>query len=178
MSEEVNFNLREELFFGEKKSDAEPLSVSEAEEFEKQKAQLNSSGMSPLEPCTTGETNLLSPVERVVEDWPSIEVKFGGRYDEHGYVDAVYFLYDDVDDKEAFEEYMVVHFKHWMEKDAENNKGIDPFEDDRIDISHERFRDFDDNLWLEPTEFMFRNAREMEEMRDEFGKYVRLWFDD
>lgn len=60
-----------------------------------------------------------------------------------------------------------------MGENPEDNKGISP-SDDRISISHELFRDYDDNLWASPDEFTFYDDDEY----PQFGNCLRLWWDD
>lgn len=113
-------------------------------------------------------------LERVLEDWPEVEFRFGGMLDLYGYIDGIYIIYENIDDSDIseFEEYCVIHFKDWIDKDPSNNKGISQ-SDDRISISHEDYRD-DDNLWASPTEFNFYDDNEY----PQFGDCLRLWWDD
>jgi hypothetical protein len=113
----------------------------------------------------------------VLEDWPDIEVRFAGMIGEYGYLDAVYLVYDTIPDwhHDEIEEYCVVHFKNWLPLDPQENKGVCPVCDDRVDadVRDEDLacRDFDGNLWAAPDEFDFRQ-------NDEWGRYLRLWWDD
>lgn len=114
-------------------------------------------------------------VERIQEDWSDVTLLFAGQITEWGYIDAVYVCYEDViaeweDDDDYFREYITLHFKHWMRGGPEENEGICPVCDDRIEFSNERFRD-DDNLWASPDEFDFREY-------DGYGHTVRMWWDD
>jgi hypothetical protein len=111
----------------------------------------------------------------VLDDWPEVTVRFAGEISEHGYLDAVFLVYDELDDEDVqdFREYCVLHFKRWMDENPEDNEGICPVCDERITISHEMFRDTDrdPSLWAAPDEFDFREY-------PHFGKCVRLWWDD
>lgn len=113
--------------------------------------------------------------ERVLDDWPKAEVRFAGMIDEYGYLDTAFLVYDDVVDESSFEEYAVVHFKHWLSMDPDENYGICPICDDRVTTScidvDVAARDYDDNLWSMVDEFDFREYPEL-------GKCVRLWWDD
>lgn len=120
--------------------------------------------------------------ERVLEDWPEVEVRFAGMIGEYGYLDAVYLVYDELyggltprSKKRAFEEYCVVHFKNWMPLDPAENKGVCPVCDDRVDAQvrdeDAACRDFDDDLWAAPDEFNFREYPQL-------GECLRMWWDD
>lgn len=124
-------------------------------------------------------------LERVKHDWPDVELRFEGMLDNWGYIDCTLVCYDDViaeweDDDDYFREYMVVHFKNRMGVRPEDNEGVCPFCDDRIDLGSVRglgndalFRmnGGDDNLWAAPDEFDFREYPQL-------GKCVRMWWDD
>lgn len=106
-------------------------------------------------------------LHRIEEDWPCVEFYFSGCIGEHGYLDGVYVAHECSED---FRKYMTLHFKHWMEGGPEENEGICPLCDDRIEFSHETFRD-DDALWAAPDEFGFREY-------PHFGECARMWWDD
>lgn len=125
--------------------------------------------------------------ERVVSDWPNVEVRFAGMIDEWGYLDTAFLVYEDVPvepvsnpSREQFEEYAVVHFKDWVGAQPEDNNGVCAFCDDRIELGdfHRLGEDVlfrsnadDDNLWASPDEFDFREY-------PHFGECVRMWWDD
>lgn len=116
--------------------------------------------------------------ERVINDWPRVEVYFSGQVDEYGYIDGIYFSYECVSNEKTFREYCVIHFKERMSVDAADNEGICPFCNDDITLSgievdsvfHPRSQN-DDNLWVAPDEFNFREY-------PDYGKCLRIWFDD
>lgn len=99
--------------------------------------------------------------------WEGADVLFGGG---DNYIDTVYVQYNDVLNVGGFREWMVLKFKHWIRNGpCEENAGICRLCDDRIETRGEGFRT-DDELWAMPDEFSF-------EEHDEYGKYVRLWWD-
>lgn len=118
-------------------------------------------------------------IERITDDWTECELLFGGSVETWGYIDTVWVVYDDYmldhqrHEYHPFKEYAVLHFKHWMSKNSDDNAGICPFCDDRITLSNETFRytESDDNLWAAPDEFGFREY-------DEFDNTLRMWWDD
>lgn len=144
-------------------------------------------------PFTLGSTDFYDPhphdtfldtMDQVRQDWPGVEVRFGGDMD-HGtecaYIDRAYMLYGDVDDQATFERYMRKHFQPTLSIDPAENNGIDPLADEGIrgKQSGDRFnrqRYYDDRtddtyLWAMPNEFHFQED-------EGWGPYCRLWWDD
>lgn len=127
-------------------------------------------------PPGMGDDEFFELWDRVLDDWPNAEVRFSGMLDEHGYLDGVYLCYDGVlngprgrQKADEFERYCVLHFKHWMDEDPADNKGICSCCNDQIETTDERFRQ-DDALWASPDEFNIR-------VYDTIGGVVRLWWD-
>jgi len=117
-------------------------------------------------PTFEDDEEFFSTLEVIPQDYYNAELLFGGG---PHYIDTVYVQYNDVLNVEDFREFMVLHFKHWMDCGPENNEGICPCCDDRVKISHETFRD-DDNLWASPDELDFREY-------PDYGKVCRMWWD-
>lgn len=87
-----------------------------------------------------------------------------------------------MEDKFGFKKYITLHFQYRLNKDSEENYGINPREQDGIIIrkeyedSYKRSTNDDEQLWLNPTELHFRNSKETK-APDDLGRYVRLYFD-
>lgn len=114
---------------------------------------------------------------RVLNDWSEVELRFAGDIGEYGYLDSVFFCFDQVDDEDEFREYCVLHFKGALDARSEENEGICPFCDERVSVSvsgeslgRPLSRD-DEKLWARPHEFDFREYPEL-------GNCVRLWWDE
>lgn len=109
---------------------------------------------------------------RKIEDaWPNVEVRIGGELDErHSYAETVWVHYDDVRWWSDFEQWMVLRFRSTMRDPMKN---VCPMCDDRVYLTNECFRYPNDDPTLLATtdEFGFRE-------NDEWGKYVRMWWDD
>lgn len=121
-----------------------------------------------------GTFDNLADILRSVEDrFDSVEIRVGGALHEgHTWIDTMWIHYGEPlppSQHDAFEEFAVLKFKSTM---REATAGVDPETDDRVELSHECFRQprDDPSLWIKTTEFEFRQD-------EEWGKYLRLWWD-
>lgn len=150
----------------------EPLSYKEAKVF------LDSIDAPFADEFHDRDESMFDLLDHVKQEFPGTTFRFSGnmlardgdRY--HGYLDGVYLQYDDVEDVDGFEEYMILRFKRRMDESEKDNRGICAFCDDRISLGRGMFRNpqTDEYLWAQPSEFVFHQD-------DNWGKYVSLWWD-
>lgn len=107
----------------------------------------------------------------VIANYPTVSIRFGGAlHDNHIWVDTAWIHYGEVDNPDKFREDMVLWFKSTLRDVTE---GVCPTCDDRIDHTNEHFRypEADPTLWATTDEFDFRE-------NEEWGPYLRIWWDD
>lgn len=158
-----DFRIRSEYARKSGRDYDDPKTLDEAKEFSREMSDL----LRDVAPPDIGsDRELWEIAEQVYDECPGVEVLFGGGAQ---YIDTVYVQYNDVPDEDDFEEYMVLHFKYWLEEDPDDNAGICPTCDDRVTMARGNYRD-DDKLLAEPDEFDFREY-------PDYGKVCRMWWD-
>lgn len=110
-------------------------------------------------------------LEEVQQEWPNVTIRLDGTLGvpDDWWVETVYIFYDNVDDRDKFEEWAILSFKSTLRGDV---RGVSP-DDPRITFENECFRypESDDYLLATTDECQF-------EEYEDHGKYLRLWWDD
>lgn len=170
---ESDFRIKSELARKRGWDYGEPKTLDEVKEWAEGQREVVPS-VAP--PTFNDDEEFFSTFEVIPEDYFNVELLFGGG---PHYIDTVYVQYNDVSDVEAFREFMVVHFKDWLDPNPEDNEGICPLCDDRITTGdfHRLGEDVlfrsntdDPELWASPDEFDFREY-------PDYGKVCRMWWD-
>lgn len=159
-----------------------PLTIEEAKDFSRDVSSDRGFGVAPSQFSSDEEFfELLEDVSEWGMDAYNIQVLFGGELDEHGYIDTVYLVYDNVVGRgmrgqagRMFEQSVLRKFAQSLSVYSENNNGLCPFCNANIEVESVRdeevLRD-KENLVARPTELDFREY-------PGYGQTARLWFDD
>lgn len=110
-------------------------------------------------------------LEDVISEWPNVNILMHGMLGtpDEWWAETVYIFYENVKDKDAFEEWAVLSFKSTLRSPT---RGVSP-SDPRVNFGNECFRypRSDEHLMATTDEFDFRE-------HEKHGEYVRLWWDD
>lgn len=148
-----------------------PLTFDEAQVFDSHLRENRSYGAAPSQ--FDSSNDFFRVWERVTEEYPDVDIFFGGDISEHGYIDSVYLVYDSLNEKEQFKQFCVVNFKERLSVYAEDNEGVCPFCNEQVTVNHisDETIDRSDDLLCNAHEFSARNY-------PGYGNAIRLWFDE
>lgn len=82
------FGIEEETITGENVEDA--LTVKEARQFDQEIPNAETRGV--LDPVDNSPRDVVANMaEKIMDDWPNVEVRFGGLYEPYGYIHEMFF---------------------------------------------------------------------------------------